>query len=87
MIRVNKLNKYFNRGKNSELHVLNDINLEFEDKGLVVILGESGSGKTTLLNTIGGLDVFADGEIEYDGEKVNKYAPKQIEKIRNDVCI
>ena len=64
MIRVKKLNKYFNKGKNNELHVLNDINLEFENNGLVVILGESGSGKTTLLNTIGGLDVFADGEID-----------------------
>ena len=72
MIRVKKLNKYFNKGKNNELHVLNDINLEFENNGLVVILGESGSGKTTLLNTIGGLDVFADGEIDYDGETVQK---------------
>ena len=84
MIRVKKLNKYFNKGKNNELHVLNDINLEFENNGLVVILGESGSGKTTLLNTIGGLDVFADGEIDYDGETVNRYSPKKIEKIRND---
>ena len=81
MIRVKKLNKYFNKGKNNELHVLN---LEFENNGLVVILGESGSGKTTLLNTIGGLDVFADGEIDYDGETVNRYSPKKIEKIRND---
>ena len=64
--------------------MLNDINLEFENNGLVVILGESGSGKTTLLNTIGGLDVFADGEIDYDGETVNRYSPKKIEKIRND---
>lgn len=84
MIRVKKINKYFNKGKNNELHVLNDINLEFENNGLVVILGESGSGKTTLLNTIGGLDVFADGEIDYDGETVNRYSPKKIEKIRND---
>lgn len=84
MITIKNLNKYFNKGKNNELHVLNDINLEFDDKGLVVILGESGSGKTTLLNTIGGLDVFAGGEIDYDGDKVNKYSPKQIEKIRND---
>lgn len=45
MIRVKKINKYFNKGKNNELHVLNDINLEFENNGLVVILGESGSGK------------------------------------------
>ena len=54
MIKIEHLQKYFNRGKRSELHVLNDITLELPQTGLVCILGESGSGKTTLLNTIGG---------------------------------
>ncbi len=84
MIKVSKLNKYFNKGRKSELHVLNDIQLEFPDTGLVCILGESGSGKTTLLNTIGGLDTFHSGELDYNGTKVKKYQPKAIENIRND---
>lgn len=84
MIKVSKLNKYFNRGRKSELHVLNDIQLEFPDTGLVCILGESGSGKTTLLNTIGGLDTFYSGELNYNGIQVKKYQPKTIEDIRND---
>ena len=54
MIKIEHLQKYFNRGKRSEIHVLNDITLELPQTGLVCILGESGSGKTTLLNTIGG---------------------------------
>ena len=66
------------------MHVLNDIQLEFPDTGLVCILGESGSGKTTLLNTIGGLDTFYSGELDYDGTQVKKYQPKVIEDIRND---
>lgn len=49
MIKVNNLNKYYNKGRKNEQHVLNNINLEFENTGLVCILGESGSGKTTLL--------------------------------------
>jgi len=84
MIKVSNLNKYFNKGRKSELHVLNDIQLEFPDTGLVCILGESGSGKTTLLNTIGGLDTFHSGELSYNGTQVKKYQPKIIEEIRND---
>lgn len=45
MIKIEHLQKYFNRGKRSELHVLNDITLELPQTGLVCILGESGSGK------------------------------------------
>ncbi len=66
------------------MHVLDDIELEFPDTGLVCILGESGSGKTTLLNTIGGLDTFHSGVLDYNGTQVKKYQPKVIEDIRND---
>ncbi|MCD7825741.1 MAG: ABC transporter ATP-binding protein/permease [Clostridiaceae bacterium] len=84
MISIRNLEKYFNRGRQNELHVLNGINLEFESAGMVCIWGESGSGKTTLLNTIGGLDVFTSGEIAVGDTKLKKYDPKRIEKIRND---
>lgn len=84
MIRVTNLEKYYNKGKKSEQHVLNDVNLEFGDTGLVCILGESGSGKTTLLNTIGGLDDFSGGSVEIDGTKITGYSPKIIDAIRNE---
>lgn len=84
MIKITNLNKYFNKGKKSELHVLNNIQLELPETGLVCILGESGSGKTTLLNTIGGLDTFHSGELDYNGTQVKKYQPKIIEDIRNE---
>lgn len=84
MITIKNLNKYFNKGKKNELHVLDGINVEFEDRGLVCILGESGSGKTTLLNTIGGLDTFAGGEMEVDGTVLKKYSGREMERVRND---
>ena len=40
MIKIEHLQKYFNRGKRSEIHVLNDITLELPQTGLVCILGE-----------------------------------------------
>ena len=43
--------------------VLNDLNLELDEFGLVAIRGESGSGKTTLLNCLSGLDSFTSGTV------------------------
>lgn len=84
MIKIKNLQKYYNKGRKNEEHVLKDINLEFESTGLVCILGESGSGKTTLLNVLGGLDTFTGGEIQIDDVVLKGYEPKQIENIRND---
>lgn len=84
MIKVNNLEKYYNKGKKSEQHVLNNINLEFGNTGLVCILGESGSGKTTLLNTIGGLDDFAEGTLQINDTVFESYKQKQIEPVRNE---
>lgn len=84
MIKVNQLEKYFNKGKKNELYALKGVSVTFEDKGLVCILGESGSGKTTLLNAIGGLDTFQGGSMEIEGITLNKYDSKAVEKIRND---
>jgi len=84
MIKVNHLHKYFNRFKKNEIHVLNDINLEFPEKGLVVLLGPSGSGKTTLLNVLGGLDKVQSGTIDFDHTQIEGYDAGTWEKIRNE---
>lgn len=83
MIKIKQLNKYYNKGKNNEIHVINDTNLELPNTGLITFLGESGSGKTTLLNVIGGLDK-ATGTIEYDDIKFDKYQMNKIDKYRNE---
>lgn len=38
MVRLENVNKYFNKGKNNEIHVINDISFEFKDSGLIAIL-------------------------------------------------
>lgn len=83
MIKVNNLNKYFNKNKKNEIHVLNNVTLQFPEKGLVALIGASGSGKTTLLNVIGGLDSVARGDIELDGKNLSKYRSAEWDKIRS----
>ena len=82
MIKVKHLDKFFNKNKNNEIHVINDINLQLEE-GLVVLLGPSGSGKTTLLNVLGGLDKVGGGEIQFDDDVIKKYDSTTWDKIRN----
>ena len=83
MIKIQKVNKYFNRRRKNEIHIINNTSLELEDKGLVAILGQSGSGKTTLLNAIGGLDKVNSGKIYINGKKITNRRTYTIDKIRN----
>ena len=34
MIKLEKVNKYFNRRRKNEIHIIQDTSLELEDKGL-----------------------------------------------------
>ncbi len=83
MIRLEKIDKYFNRFKKNKIHVIDNTSLEFGDKGLVALLGPSGSGKTTLLNVIGGLDKVRRGNIYINDMKITKRFQGHIDKVRN----
>ena len=83
MIKLQQLDKTFNKRKASEVHVLNQISLTFEAPGLVVLLGPSGSGKTTLLNVIGGLDKADKGSLTFDQQTLKKYQAKAMDQLRN----
>ena len=82
MVRLERVNKYFNRRKKNEIHVINDTSLMLENAGLVALLGPSGCGKTTLLNAIGGLDKVNSGEIFINGQKITGRTSGKIDKIR-----
>ncbi len=56
----------------------NGINFEINKGEFVVIVGPSGAGKTTVLNILGGMDTCDEGEIIVDGQKINRFKPKQL---------
>ncbi len=71
IVRLTNADKYYNRGKSNEIHVIDNISLELPESGMVAIFGRSGCGKTTLLNAIGGLDKTSGGSIEVFGESIS----------------
>ncbi len=83
MIKLENVNKYFNKHKKNQIHVINNTSITFPNFGLVAILGPSGCGKTTLLNVIGGLDKVSNGNIYVNGQKITKKSSKHIDEIRN----
>lgn len=83
MVKIEKVNKYFNKGKRNQIHVIDNTSLELPEKGLVALLGPSGSGKTTLLNVIGGLDKVNKGKVYINGKRITKKRAGTVDKIRN----
>ena len=83
MIKIENINKYFNRHKKNQIHVIDNTSLTLEDTGLVALLGPSGSGKTTLLNVIGGLDKVQKGKIFINDQKITSKFSYKVDKIRN----
>ena len=83
MIRIENLNKYYNRRRKNQIHVINNTNIELPDNGLIALLGASGSGKTTLLNAIGGLDKVNKGNIFINDKRITRRSVNKIDEIRN----
>jgi len=70
IITLRGVSKQYRRG-NETLTVLNDFDLDIEERDFVAIMGPSGSGKTTLLNLIGGLDQPTRGQVSVAGERLD----------------
>ncbi len=68
VVKFVDVNKYF-----SDLHVLQDVNLEVRKNEVVVLIGPSGSGKSTLLRSINHLETINSGYIYVYGRMIGYY--------------
>lgn len=77
ILETKALKKFYGKGE-TEVHALENINLQIERGEFLAIVGTSGSGKTTLLNMLGGLDTPTAGEIIVDGKELNRLTDDQL---------
>ena len=80
MLILKSINKQY---QGSTTLALKNINLKFENHGMVCILGPSGCGKSTLLNLIGGLDSPTSGDILIDDAILKKFSKKDLDYYHN----
>ncbi|WP_226469397.1 ABC transporter ATP-binding protein [Luteimonas panaciterrae] len=82
LVSIRNLTKTYQRGP-EQVAVLHGLDLEIPKGDFVALMGPSGSGKTTLLNLIGGLDVPTSGEIEIEGERLDRMSAGQLSHWRS----
>ena len=70
-IHIANLTKHFEMG-GTTVRALDGVNLEIPEKTFTVVMGPSGSGKSTLLYLLGGLDRPTAGEVEVNGQRLDK---------------
>ena len=83
MIKLENINKSFDRPGEGELKVLKEIDFTVEKGEFVAIVGPSGSGKTTLMNILGLLDRPDSGDYKLSGKAVSDMSAKELAKTRN----
>ena len=65
--------------------MLKNINTQFEDGKVNLIIGRSGSGKTVMMKNLIGLLAPEEGEILYNGRNFNKFTDKEKQSIRTEM--
>ena len=83
MLSVKNITKIYNTKGGVEVRALDDVTVDFPEKGMVFLLGRSGSGKSTLLNVAGGLDVPTSGEIILNGKSSKDFTAADFDSYRN----
>ncbi len=77
-----RLKKSFRKGP-VEIPVLKGVSLGIRRGEFIAIVGQSGSGKSTLLHLLGTLDSPDDGEIHFDGRRIDNLPAAGRDRLRN----
>jgi len=80
-IRLAGIYKYF-----SGVPALRDVSVEFLPGEVHAILGENGAGKSTLMNIIAGTLQASEGEISYEGERIQQMTPEVAASLGIAIC-
>ena len=82
ILEAKQLTKIYRKGRN-EVQVLNSCDFQAERGKVTAILGQSGSGKSTLLHLLGTLDSPDDGEITFEGQRIDNLPRRRRDEFRN----
>jgi putative ABC transport system ATP-binding protein len=82
ILEARSMNKKVELGKDNELHILKDVNLDIEEGEFVSVMGPSGSGKSTLLYNVSGMDRNTSGSVKFKGSEIGTLKEEELAKLR-----
>lgn len=84
MIKFEGVDKVYQQ-KNSQIHALNQINLQINQGDIYGVIGLSGAGKSTLLRMVNYLERPTNGEIIIDGKRLSECTAPELRLIKKDI--
>jgi len=79
---AHKVKKSYHKGR-IEIPVLHGVDLHVRRGEFVSIVGTSGCGKSTLLHLLGTLDAPDEGEVHFEGRRIDNLPTGQRDQLRN----
>ena len=76
MLSVANLHAFYGRA-----HILHGVSLEARPGEVVALLGRNGAGKSTAMKAIMGLVAPAEGEVSFDGKRIERLPPYKIARL------
>jgi lipoprotein-releasing system ATP-binding protein len=83
LLSARRLEKSYRKGK-LVVPVLKGVDFSVREGGFVAVVGQSGCGKSTLLHLLGTLDWPDDGEIHFEGQRIDNLGSRSRDKLRNE---
>ena len=79
MLKIRNLQTYYGR-----IRVLDNVSLSVKPNEVVTLIGANGAGKSTILNCISRLIPCREGEIFFQGQRINGQPPEAV--VRLGIC-
>jgi lipoprotein-releasing system ATP-binding protein len=83
ILEVKNLSVEFTQN-NKSFNAVDNISFKLSSKKITALVGQSGSGKSTLLHLLGTLDRPDEGEIAFDGQRIDCLPSRQRDQFRNN---
>jgi lipoprotein-releasing system ATP-binding protein len=83
LLSARRLEKSYRKGK-LVVPVLKGVDFSIREGGFVAVVGQSGCGKSTLLHLLGTLDAPDEGEIHFEGQRIDNLRPRSRDQLRNE---
>jgi putative ABC transport system ATP-binding protein len=81
VVEAKGVSRRFERGS-AEVWAVRDITLQVQPSEVMALVGRSGSGKTTLLNILAGLDRPTEGEVYFNGARIDTMPERELTELR-----